>query len=205
MKTLCFACVWLALAVAVSPGWSAAQEETDAPRLEDFAAVIRREKVAPLDMSSHPLARRYRTMLREAIREEGINFAGHYTLASAGCGTGCSLGAVVDARTGRVYFPTELNGWTSIIGDYDPGEGEDLWTFRPHSRLLRGLGRPNIGRAGEERYGASGIYYYEWTGDRLRLVKFTQVGSFPKADPPARRRGKATAPRIRSLPGSRGR
>jgi hypothetical protein len=188
MKKFCFTVACLALAFAAGAHPSPAQE-TDAPRLEDYAAVISRGKVAPLDLRrSHPLARRYRTMIRQQIREEGINFAGHYTLASTGCGTGCAIGAIVDARTGRAYFPKELYGWTSIVGDYDPGEGEDLWTFRPGSRLLRGLGRPNIGKPGEERHGASGIYYYEWTGDRLRLVKFTHVGSYPKADPPKRRR-----------------
>ncbi|HEX8635571.1 MAG TPA: hypothetical protein VF703_15600 [Pyrinomonadaceae bacterium] len=186
MKKLYFTVACFALAVAVNPlrAWA---QETDAPRLEDYAATVSREPVAPLDLRSHPLARKFRTMLRQHRREEGVNFAGHYTLASAGCGTGCSIGAIIDARTGRVYFPKELHGWTSIIGDYDPPEGEDLWTFRPHSRLLRGLGRPNIGRAGEERYGASGIYYYEWVNNRLRLVKFMPAGSYPKADPPRRR------------------
>lgn len=186
MKTICLIVACLALVALIDTRRASAQE-TDAPRLEDYAVAVSREKVAPLDLRSHPLARKYRTMIREQLRQEGVNFAGHYTLASAGCGTGCSIGAIIDARTGRAYFPKELNGWTSIIGDYDPPEGEDLWTFRPGSRLLRGLGRPNIGKAGEERYGASGIYYYEWTNNRLRLVKFTQVGSYSKADPPKRR------------------
>jgi hypothetical protein len=187
MKMLYSAIACLALAFALSPQQCPAQE-TDAPRLEDYAAVVSRGRVAPLDLQrSHPLARKYRTMIRQQMREEGVNFAGHYTLAAAGCGTGCSIGAIIDTRTGRAYFPKELYGWTSIVGDYDPGEGEDLWTFRPGSRLLRGLGRPNIGKPGEERHGASGIYYYEWTGNRLRLVKFTHVGSYPEADPPKRR------------------
>jgi hypothetical protein len=188
MKKLCFTLACLAFVFAFSPRSMRAQG-TDEPRLEDYAAVVSRGRFAPLDLQrSHPFARRYRTMIRRQIREEGVNFAGHYNLASAGCGTGCAIGAIIDAHTGRAYFPKELYGWTSIVGDYDPPEGEDLWTFRPGSRLLRGLGRPNIGRAGEERHGPSGIYYYEWTGERLRLVKFTHVGSYPTADPPRRRR-----------------
>jgi hypothetical protein len=186
MKTLYYTVACLALAFGVSTQPSRAQE-TNAPRFEDYAAaVVSRARVAPLDLRrGDPLARKYRTMIRQQIREEGVNFAGHYTLASAGCGTGCSIGAIIDARTGRAYFPKELQGWTSIVGDYEPPEGENLWTIRPNSRLLRALGRPNIGKAGEERYGASGIYYYEWTGIRLRLVRFTHVGSYPTADPPA--------------------
>ncbi|HEV2803109.1 MAG TPA: hypothetical protein VGW12_21760 [Pyrinomonadaceae bacterium] len=191
MKTLCLmvACVALVLAVGAGrPVWAQEEREKDAPRLEDYAVEVRRGEVAPLDLRSHPLARKYRTAIRDQLMQEGVNFAGRYTLAAAGCGTGCAIGAVVDTRTGRAYFPRELHGWTSIVGDYEQDPSEDLWTFRPHSRLLRGLGRPNIGRPGEERYGPSGIYYYEWTNNRLRLVKFTHVGSYPKADPPRRRR-----------------
>ncbi len=139
--------------------------------------------MAPFNLRSHPLARLYKTRIREQVREEGVNFAGHYTLASVGCGTGCSTTAIVDARTGTAYFPNELNGWTSIVGDYEIPEGEDQRMFRVSSRLLRAIGRPNIGRPDEERHGPSGIYYYEWKKNRLRLVKFTPVGSYPEADP----------------------
>lgn len=187
MKTFCLTLVCLALTVAINPRPAAAQE-TGAPRFEDYAvadgAAAGRRKVAPLDLRSHPLARKFRTTLGRQLKEEGVNFAGHYTLASAGCGTGCSIVAIVDARNGRAYFPTELLGWTSIVGDYELPEGEDVRTHRANSRLLRMVGRPNIGAAGEERHGASGIYYYEWANNRLRLAKFTHVGSYPAADPP---------------------
>lgn len=167
-------------------GDTPAQKKTDAPRFEDYAVAVRRGKAAPLNQRSHPLARKYRTLLGQQVKEAGVNFAGHYTLASVGCGTGCSISAIIDARTGRAFFPNEFLGWTSIVGDYEPPEGEELWTFRAGSRLLRVVGRSNIGRTGEERYGASGIYYYEWINNRLRLVKFTPVGSYPEADPPSR-------------------
>jgi len=50
---------------------------------------------------------------------------------------------------------------------------------------LRAIGRPNIGRPDEERHGPSGIYYYEWKKNRLRLVKFAPVGSYLEPDPPS--------------------
>lgn len=187
MKTFCSTLVCLALVVVASNPRASAQE-TGAPRFEDYAvstaAAAGRRKVAPLDLRSHPLARKFRTTLRQQLEEAGVNFAGHYTLASAGCGTGCSIVALIDTRNGRAYFPKELLGWTSIVGDYEPPEGEDIRTHRADSRLLRMLGRPNIGAVGEERHGASGIYYYEWANNRLRMVKFTHVGSYPDADPP---------------------
>lgn len=156
------------------------------PRFERYRAAPWRGRIAPLNQRSHPLASHYRTLMRKQQRDEGVNFAGRYTLASVGCGTGCSVTAFIDARDGRAHFPRELEGWTGIVGDYDPPEGEDTWSYRADSRLLRLVGRPNIGRRGEERHGPSGIYYYEWTGARLRLVRFTHVGSYPEADPPGR-------------------
>ncbi len=183
MKTLRFLIIHLVLIGIVDV--PARAQQTQAPRFEDYTVTVRRGKVAPLNLRSHPLARRYRTLMRQQLNDEGVNFAGHYTLASAGCGTGCSIGAIIDARNGRAYFPKELFGWTSIVGDYDLPEGEELWSFRPGSRLLRLVGRPNIGRAREERYGPSGIYYYEWARGRLKLVRFIHVGSYPEADPPA--------------------
>ena len=158
--------------------------EVGAPSFESYPAVVWRGKVAPLNLRSHPLARKFRTVIREQLQTEGVNFAGHYTLASVGCGTGCSITAVVDARTGQAFFPNQLNGWTGIVGDYDPPEDEDPWTYRAGSRLLKAIGRPHVGKLGEERYGPSGIYFYEWKNNRLRQVKFTHVGSYPEADPP---------------------
>jgi hypothetical protein len=165
-----------------------AQEQTTAePRFENYAVREWRGNAASLDQRSHPLARKYRTLMNQQLKEAGVNFAGYYTLASVGCGTGCSISAIIDTRTGRAFFPKELLGWTGIVGDYDPPEGEEPWTFRADSRLLRMIGRANIGAANEERHAPSGIYYYEWRNNRLRLVKFTHVGSYPDADPPARR------------------
>lgn len=185
MRTLRFFIACLSLAAAADVRLLA--QKTGEPRFEDYRAAVRRGPAAPLDLRSHPLARKYRTLLRQQLREEGVNFAGRYTIASAGCGTGCSISAVIDTRNGRAYFPRELTGWTGIVGDYDVPEGEEPWTYRAGSRLLRLVGRPNIGEPQEERHGPSGIYYYEWTGDRLRLVHFTHVGSYPDADPPGRR------------------
>lgn len=178
--------VVFALLASLAATTAAQEAKSDAPRFEDYTVAVWRGKTVPLNQRSHPLARKYRTLMSQQIKESGVNFAGRYTLASMGCGTGCSITAIIDARTGRAFFPNELLGWTGIVGDYDPPEDEEAWTYRPGSTLLRAVGRPNIGRTGEERYGASGIYFYEWSKNRLRLVKFIPVGSYPDADPPGR-------------------
>jgi hypothetical protein len=180
MKAVWFTCICLALAVTTDVSSDAQERGT---HFEDYPTAVWRGRVTPLDLRSHPLARHYKTRIREQLREEGVNFAGHYTLAAVGCGTGCSISAIVDARGGKAYFPNELTGWTSIVGDYEIPEGEDQRMFHADSRLLRAIGRPNIGKIDEERHGPSGIYYYEWKNNHLRLVKFTHVGSYPDADP----------------------
>jgi hypothetical protein len=179
-RTFCLALAFLALGVIASSRSLA--QKSDAPRFEDYPADVWAGKAVLLDLRSHPLARTFRTRLREDLKTEGINFAGHYTFATVGCGAGCSINAFIDARTGRAHFPKALSGWTRIVGDFDKYEAYEQQT-RADSRLLRMLGRPNIGRRNEERHGPSGIYYYEWINNRLRLIKFVQVGSYPNADP----------------------
>jgi hypothetical protein len=179
-RTFRLTLAFLALGVIVSP--RSLTQKPDAPRFEDYPADVWAGKAVLLDLRSHPLARTFRTHLSEDIKTEGINFAGHYTFATVGCGTGCSITAIIDARTGRAYFPKPLSGWTGIVGDFDKYEEYEQQT-RADSRLLRRLGRPNIGRRDEERYGPSGVYYYEWINNHLQLVKFIHVGSYPNADP----------------------
>jgi hypothetical protein len=54
-----------------------------------------------LDLKSNPTPRMYRTVLRREIAL-GPNFAGHYRVAVWGCGSSCSMIAVVNLNTGRV-------------------------------------------------------------------------------------------------------
>lgn len=152
------------------------------PQFESYAVKVWRGKPAQLNLRSHRLARMYRTALREQMRDEGVNFAGHYTVAAMGCGTGCSITGIVDVRTGRAYFPSVFEGWTSEIGDYQFSEGEDIRTFHPNSRLLKAIGRPRI--SADERWGPSGVYYYDWVNNRLRQVHFVPAGSYPTSDRP---------------------
>ncbi|HKP38125.1 MAG TPA: hypothetical protein VJT71_14805 [Pyrinomonadaceae bacterium] len=157
-------------------------QNTQPPSFEKYPADVYAGKPAPLNLRSHRLARLFRTSIREQLKSEGINFAGHYTIAVMGCGTGCSITAIIDARNGRAYFPQVFEGWTSEIGDYQFGEDEDIRTFKVNSRLIKAIGRPRIST--NELWGASGIYYYEWKNNELRQVHFTPAGSYPRADRP---------------------
>jgi hypothetical protein len=102
----------------------------------------------------------FRTRLREGSRT-GPNFAGHYTVVIWGCGTGCAQMGVVDARTGRVYFPPLEY---MDIPDMENEAERSQW-FRPDSRLLRVTQNHYDGRGG---YTA---YYYLFDNNRFRLLR----------------------------------
>jgi len=140
-----------------------------APDFKQYPADVYAGKPAPLNVRSHRMARTYRTSIREQLHEQGINFAGRYTIAVMGCGTGCSITAIVDARNGNAYFPRVLAGWYVEPG-VDLAEGEDVRTFRTDSRLLKIIGAPRL--SADERWGPSGVYFYEWKNNQLRQVHF---------------------------------
>ena len=74
------------LAVNPSDHSFSQSQKNEPPRFQDYPAEVWAGKATLLDIRSHALARTYRTRLREALPKEGINFAGHYTFTSIGCG-----------------------------------------------------------------------------------------------------------------------
>ena len=137
-----------------------ARAETPAPRFEDYPArEIYKGPPAPVRLDSR-MARMFRTRLREDSRR-GPNFAGRYTVVIWGCGSGCAQMGVVDARTGRVYFPPVE--YMDIIDMEDEAE-RSRW-FRLDSRLLRITQNYYDGRGG---YAA---YYYLFDNNRFRLLR----------------------------------
>jgi len=175
MKTAFLIAISLVATVALPHG-----RASDTPRFENYSADVYAGKPAPLNVRSHRLARMYRTSIREQLQEEGINFAGHYTIAVMGCGTGCSITAIVDARNGNAYFPRALDGWSVAPGIYEFKDNEDVRTFRANSRLLKIIGAPRL--SADEKWGRGGVYYYEWVNNKLRQVHFLPAGSSPKSD-----------------------
>lgn len=74
------------------------------PRFADYPAdAAPPAAAAPLDLASDPNAEEFRDRLSAAVAE-GPSFAGAYAVATWGCGTNCSVTAVVDLRDGKVSF-----------------------------------------------------------------------------------------------------
>ncbi|MCA1618052.1 MAG: hypothetical protein LC795_01810 [Acidobacteria bacterium] len=163
-QLLSVALALFACAHAFSPGASAqawkARGGRPAPRFEDYPVrEVYRGTVAPVRLDSRK-ARAYRTRLREDSRA-GPNFAGRYTVVVWGCGTGCAQMGVVDAVTGRAYFPPVEY---MDIPDTEDGAARSRW-FRLDSKLLRITQNYYDGRGG---YTA---YYFLFDRGRFRLLR----------------------------------
>jgi len=127
-------------------------------------------EVAPSDEKTVPpivktgRAHLYRTVIREGAKR-GPNFAGHYTVIEIGCGAATVCLAISDARSGKVYFPSNLNDATALLVDTGNVDVATL-NYRKNSRLLVVIGLPN---ENPKRAGAS---YYVWKSNKLQLIRF---------------------------------
>jgi hypothetical protein len=107
-----------------------------------------------------PRARTFRTRLREGA-SAGPNFAGRYTFVQWGCGTGCAQSGVIDAATGRVFFPP-----LDFHDIYDmEDERSRRRVFRLDSRLLV------LTKYNYDRLESYTVYYYLFDGRRFRLLR----------------------------------
>jgi hypothetical protein len=84
-----------------------------------------------VDLTSHPRARTYRTLLGTAAHEPP-DIAGHYKIVRIGCGTSCVTIAVIDRANKKVFFLKILGvlQWAKwYCKDYGPD-------YQPDRRLL---------------------------------------------------------------------
>jgi len=145
----------------------------DAPRLRDYPATPYTGPHAAPDVRSDPRSKAYRTQLRGWATEKP-NFAGHYILATWGCGTGCTQIAIIDALTGKVFHPPGVRS-NSIADVHDElllDEGSSprradfgALRYRADRRLLILFGMP------EGRQENRGISYFVWEKDALKRIR----------------------------------
>ena len=139
------------------------------PTFGQYSARVEKLRNIQVDLKSSKYARNYRTNLRNAAKA-GVNFAGHFVVANWGCGTNCSETAIIDGRTGRVFFPEILQGAT--FGFCELGDADEPIEYKKNSRLfvLRGFKSGDL----DKKNSKCGVYYFEWTGAALRQVKLVQ-------------------------------
>jgi hypothetical protein len=138
------------------------------PAFEDYEASRERTKIHPINFESSDEAKTYRAELTDALGS-GVNFAGHFIVAAWDSGTDCIRAAIIDTRTGTVYFPNELRRISSGPGAVSAAGVEKL-VFKSDSRLL--ILNGYNGSENNRKTAPYGIYYMEWTGTKFRLIRF---------------------------------
>lgn len=151
MKKLVLTLIVLASVVVMlflaAPNKVEAQRGTAAHSFEQYAVPVYRGPIAKPNFNSKPGSIRFKTVIRNGLKE-GVNFAGHYAIVGAGCGTGCAFAYLVDVKSGRIFdFP--LGGeknyslkidhrpdssllkarWIDALGDVH--RGDDNWSDHP--------------------------------------------------------------------------
>src|SRR5215813_9456978 len=141
------------------PNWSFKFE--DYPAAADFKG----KPAAPILATKSD--RMFRTQIREAAKK-GPNFAGHYTVAEWGCGSGCVALAVVDAVTGKIFAAPS---GTLALPLPDSANGHEYQgpVYKVNSRLFIADGCP--------REVKCGTYYYEWSANRFKLLRYDPQGT----------------------------
>ena len=152
--------------IAPVSSMGAAQKNGDikaVPQFSDYPVKdIYRGKPAAVKLASHPLARTFRTVLRDGA-EKGPNFAGHFTVVLWGCGAGCQSFAIVETKSGKVMFMTsEKEKIPEAVVGLDYKIDSSLLVVNPIAVLE--AEDPASGLRSED------CRYYVWRGTKLDLV-----------------------------------
>lgn len=154
MTKLVFAVV---IALSLAP---AAAAQQSAPRFEDYP--VREVYTGPVHapVLATREQRQFRTRLRDTASGKP-NFAGHYILGLWGCGSGCVMGGVVDAKTGQVtMLPFTVCCWRDDIpDDFQPID------VRVDSNLVIVEG------AIDENYSDNGKRYFTFQNGRFTKIE----------------------------------
>jgi len=94
---------------------------------------------------------------------KGPNFAGHYTIAEWGCGSGCMSVAVVDTVSGKV-FPGPFKILSMPMAESEGAREYQGTVYELKSRLFIADGCLEEARCG--------TYYYEWSDNKFKQLRF---------------------------------
>jgi len=142
-------------------------QQTKLPSFDEYkvSEVFKGKPVKP--HLATPFEREFRSQIREAA-SKGPNFAGKFTIAQWGCGSGCIQMAVIDGENGAVYrgpFKVLSARRLHTLEIY----AAPLLQFRANSRLIIVSGCP------EEDLSKCADVYYEWSGTRFGLLTKSEM------------------------------
>lgn len=118
---------------------------------------------APIDWTSYPEAKNFRTRIADAYKDAEVNFAGFYVTSIFGCGASCLMGFMVDVRDGKIY-------------DLPLGE-ENSCLFAEDRASYNWMSRLFIAAVCKENLEDKKVYYkaYLWDEDKKEFEKIEQV------------------------------
>ncbi len=159
------ACLLLTLLCLV-PGLGAQKASEKLPDFADYPVkeIYKGKPARPQIVT--PYQKQFRTRIRQSM-QQGPNFAGHYIVATWGCGSGCMQFVVTDAVSGRVYDPP-MKSVAFHFGpdaEHGPQKYPDMVNVRPDSALLVVEGCPE---EGDE----CGRFYYHFEKGKFTPLRF---------------------------------
>jgi len=123
-------------------------------------------------------ARMYKTVITNGAKE-GPDFAGRYTVVTWGAGMGNFSMVVVDAKTGKLFYPPfESIGLAAYGLPIDGAEGNPA--YKLESRLFAFSGCPGKEYEGCPDRAKEGLYIYDFNNGRFKLVRFVKKADFEK-------------------------
>jgi hypothetical protein len=145
------------------------QTKANVPKFKDYPAEnTHTGKNHPLVLDA--FGKEYKTRLSDAIKNNKLNFSGHYIVAHWGCGTsGCNTGAIIDTITGYAYsLPVVLSSVYPLKPEFEDSNGQES-IYRLNSRLMIFAG--NLDETKEDT-----IAFYEFKDGKFILLKSMPYG-----------------------------
>ena len=141
------------------------------PRFEDYpVTTIYKGKPIPLKLTREE-KRVYGEKLQHTIENYGeVDFAGRYIVAYWSCGMWCNWSAVIDAKTGKVYWWDGILSvcWPKLDKDFACTENFSNVEYRIDSKLIILFGTRN-------GVGVRGFHYYKFEKGRFIHLKSVPV------------------------------
>lgn len=134
-------------------------------KFSDYAVPVYKGKMVNEIRRDNAYAKLYKTRLTSDMKENGVNFAGHYSLVRIGCGLDCGTVGIVDVKTGKVYHDKWLKAFSSffLYPDVNYSTNDEIIEYRKDSRLLMIKGVYDSGERGQ--------FWLEFKNGRLHLLK----------------------------------
>ncbi len=155
----------IAALCAAAPAQAPAKARERAPRFADYPVT----KLSHIRVAKPKIPKTWggdsRLRFQTSVgQDDRANFAGHYFVATWGCGTTCVWGGIVEARSGRIVKLPSVSGWFDTHDKFEPID------FRHNSRLLVLSGARN------ETKGDMGRHFYVLENGKLRFLRTIKTG-----------------------------